>query len=53
MTIWGLKASGGKYIAIAALGNIPATVFAALIYGLFLGSMTQSMVLSLFVALQC
>lgn len=29
MTIWGTKASGGSYAAIAALTNIPATLLAA------------------------
>jgi hypothetical protein len=42
MTIWGSNASGGTYAAIAALTNIPATIFAALIYELFLGSATRS-----------
>jgi len=32
MTIWGRKASGGRYAAIAALTNIPATILAATIY---------------------
>lgn len=32
MTIWGAKASGGRYAAIAALTNIPATLLAAAIY---------------------
>jgi len=36
MTIYGMKASGGAYAAIAALTNIPAMLFAALIYELFL-----------------
>jgi hypothetical protein len=44
MTIWGFKASGGRYAAIAALGNIPATLFAALVSELFLGSSTRSMI---------
>jgi hypothetical protein len=42
ITIWGLKASGGRYAAIAALTNIPATVLAATVYELFLGSATRS-----------
>ena len=36
LSIWGLKASGGKYAALAALTNIPAMLFAALLYEFFL-----------------
>ncbi|KAG2367832.1 aquaporin-like protein [Suillus spraguei] len=36
-------ASGGNYAVIAALTNIPATVFAALVYELFLGSATRTL----------
>jgi glycerol uptake facilitator-like aquaporin len=36
MSIWGSKASGGKYAAIAALTNIPATLFGAFLYEIFL-----------------
>ncbi|OAX43165.1 aquaporin-like protein [Rhizopogon vinicolor AM-OR11-026] len=45
MTIWGLNAVGGRYeyAAIAALGNIPATLCAALVYELFLGSTTRTL----------
>lgn len=43
MTIWGSNASGGTYAAIAALTNIPATILAALIYELFLGSATRTL----------
>ncbi|KAI0041921.1 aquaporin-like protein [Auriscalpium vulgare] len=32
ISIWGLKASGGRYAAIAALTNIPATILAYLVY---------------------
>lgn len=32
ITIWGTKANGGKYAAISALTNIPATLFATLVY---------------------
>jgi glycerol uptake facilitator-like aquaporin len=32
ITIYGLKAAGGKYAAIAALTNIPAMIIAVLIY---------------------
>ncbi|KAG2347741.1 aquaporin-like protein [Suillus weaverae] len=43
MTIWGSAASGGTYAAVAALTNIPATVLAALVYELFLGSATRTL----------
>jgi len=36
MTIWGRQASGGSYAAIAALTNIPATLFGAFLYEIFL-----------------
>ena len=36
LSIWGLKASGGKYAALAALTNIPAMLLAVLLYELFL-----------------
>ncbi|KAJ3562309.1 hypothetical protein NP233_g9656 [Leucocoprinus birnbaumii] len=36
LTIWGLPAGGGSYAAIAALTNIPATIFAVVLYELFL-----------------
>ena len=36
MTIWGLKASGGTYAAIAALTNILAAVIGAGLYEIFL-----------------
>jgi hypothetical protein len=36
MTVWGMKASGGTYAALAALTNIPAMLFAALLYEIFL-----------------
>ncbi|KAI0785555.1 aquaporin-like protein [Abortiporus biennis] len=32
LTIWGLKAGGGSYAALAALTNIPATLFGIMIY---------------------
>jgi len=32
LTIWGTEAAGGRYAAIAALTNIPATLLAALCY---------------------
>jgi len=34
ITIWGTKANGGAYAAIAALTNIPATLLASLVYEL-------------------
>ncbi|KAG2147571.1 aquaporin-like protein [Suillus clintonianus] len=43
MTVWGSRASGGTYAAIAALTNIPATLCAALVYELFLGSSTRTL----------
>ncbi|KAG6813922.1 hypothetical protein H0H92_005771 [Tricholoma furcatifolium] len=36
MTIWGRQAAGGKYAAIAALTNIPATLFGGFLYEVFL-----------------
>lgn len=36
VSVWGTQASGGKYAAIAALTNIPATLFAAFLYEMFL-----------------
>jgi len=36
ISIWGKKANGGKYAALAALTNIPAMITAALIYEIFL-----------------
>lgn len=35
VTIWGTAASGGNYAALAALTNIPATLFAAIFYEFF------------------
>ncbi|THV02271.1 aquaporin-like protein [Dendrothele bispora CBS 962.96] len=35
MTIWGMKAGGGKYAAIAALTNIVATFISCFLYELF------------------
>ncbi|KAG1905496.1 aquaporin-like protein [Suillus fuscotomentosus] len=43
VTIWGSQASGGTYAAVAALTNIPATILAALVYELFLGSATRTL----------
>ncbi|KAJ3927495.1 MAG: putative aquaporin 2 [Lentinula lateritia] len=36
MTIWGTKAAGGRYAAIAALTSIPATMLGVFIHELFL-----------------
>lgn len=36
MAIYGLQASGGRYAAVAALTNILAMVFGAMIYEIFL-----------------
>jgi len=36
ISIWGLKASGGTYAALAALTNIPAMLFGVIIYEIFL-----------------
>jgi glycerol uptake facilitator-like aquaporin len=36
LTIWGTEAAGGRYAAIAALTNLLATVFAVVLYELFL-----------------
>ncbi|KAH9837808.1 aquaporin-like protein [Rhodofomes roseus] len=32
LSLWGLPASGGRYAAIAALTNIPATIFGGIVY---------------------
>ncbi|KAG6873937.1 hypothetical protein C0995_008976 [Termitomyces sp. Mi166 len=36
LTMWGREAAGGQYAAIAALTNIPATLFGAFLYEVFL-----------------
>jgi len=43
LSIWGLKASGGTYAALAALTNIPAMLFAALLYEFFLTDSSRVM----------
>jgi len=43
MTIWGTKASGGNYAALAALTNIPATIFGAFLYEFFLTDSSRVM----------
>ncbi|KIJ62804.1 hypothetical protein HYDPIDRAFT_93618 [Hydnomerulius pinastri MD-312] len=43
LTIWGTQAAGGPYAAISALTNIPATILAAVVYDLFLGSSTRTL----------
>jgi glycerol uptake facilitator-like aquaporin len=35
ITIWGTRASGGAYAALAAITNIPATILAAMFYNIF------------------
>ncbi|KXN89102.1 Putative aquaporin-7-like protein 3 [Leucoagaricus sp. SymC.cos] len=37
LTVWGLPDSGGRFAAISAPTNIPAMLFAALVYEMFLG----------------
>ncbi|KAJ3551987.1 hypothetical protein NM688_g4395 [Phlebia brevispora] len=41
MSIWGIKASGGTYAAIAALTNIPATLCAIMFYEVFLADSSR------------
>ncbi|KAK7685270.1 hypothetical protein QCA50_011633 [Cerrena zonata] len=41
LTIWGKAASGGRYAAIAALTNIPATTLAVFFYQLLLGDSSR------------
>ena len=41
LTIWGKAASGGRYAAIAALTNIPATLIAIFFYQLLLGDTSR------------
>lgn len=49
LMIWGKPAAGGKYAAIAALTNIPATLFASLVYELiFVDSSRGSYLLPIF-----
>jgi len=42
--IWGTKAWGGKYAAISAFTNIPATLLAATVYELFLADTSRVVV---------
>lgn len=42
MTLFGRAASGGKYAAIAALTNIPATLIAGLFYELVFNDSARS-----------
>jgi len=41
ITIWGTKASGGTYAALAALTNIPAMLFGVLLYEVFLADSSR------------
>ena len=43
LTIWGLKAGGGPYAAIAALTNIPATIIGIIFYELFFTDSSRGM----------
>jgi hypothetical protein len=44
MSIWGMRASGGKYAALAALTNIPAMLFAAALYEFFLTDSSRGLI---------
>jgi glycerol uptake facilitator-like aquaporin len=46
ISIWGTQASGGKYAAIAALTNIPATILATMYYNVFLADTQRGMTMS-------
>lgn len=43
MTIYGMPAAGGKYAAIAALTNIPATLLAIIVYELLMTDSDRGM----------
>lgn len=43
ISVWGTKANGGTYAAIAALTNIPATLFATLVYELVFWDSSRGM----------
>ena len=43
LSIWGMKASGGTYAAIAALTNIPAMLIAVAVYEFFLTDSSRGM----------
>jgi len=43
VSVWGMKASGGKYAALAALTNIPAMLLAVLLYEFFLTDSSRVM----------
>jgi len=43
MTVWGIEAAGGRFAAIAALTNIPATIFAAGLYEIFLADSDKAL----------
>ena len=42
LTIWGIDAGGGRYAAIAALTNIPATLLAGVFYEFVLNDSMRS-----------
>ena len=44
MSIWDMKASGGKYAAVAALTNIPAMFFAIILYEILLTDSARGIV---------
>ena len=41
LTVWGLKAGGGSYAALAALTNIPATIVGILFYEFILADSSR------------
>ena len=47
LTIWGIDAGGGRYAAIAALTNIPATILAACFHEFILADSSRGMYLFL------
>ena len=48
LTIWGIHAGGGKYAAIAALTNIPATLAAMYFYEFILSDSSRGACLAVF-----
>ncbi|KAA1473088.1 aquaporin-like protein [Dentipellis sp. KUC8613] len=53
MSLWGLKASGGRFAAIAALTNIPATILAYVVYEIFIADTARVVQPSHRVVLDC
>jgi hypothetical protein len=53
MSIWGMKASGGNYAALAALTNIPAMLFAVLLYEIFLADSSRGLIIAVCLNCQC